>query len=96
MNHVIRILVLLSACFLIAPSLAQAEDATVSPEAARDIKAVSRDAAQKVKPELKKEAAKVPAATSKIAPANKPALEATAPDAGQRLQDAGMKKAVPK
>lgn len=83
MSHVIRSLVFLAACFLILPSLAQAEDALVSPEAARDVKAVSQDAAQKVKVE----ATKVPAATRKVAPATKKAVEG----AGKRLEKLDVK-----
>lgn len=84
MRHLILAFALLCACFLIAPIPTLAEDGKVSPEAARKIKAVSRDAAQKVKPELvkpglTKEAAKVPPATRKISPVDKKALEAQAP-----------------
>ena len=88
MKLVVRTLALLAACFLIAPSVSLADDMKVSPEAARKNPAISRDAAQKVKPELK-EAAKIKPEVEKVAPGAKQALEAQAPKVDPRMQQPG-------
>ena len=80
MRLVIRTLVLLTACCLLGPSLALAEDAVVDPGAARGAKAISRDAAQKVKPEVDKRALKISPEKTQVSPAAKKALEAKTPE----------------
>ncbi len=85
MTRLSRTVALFSACFLIGPGLASAEDAVVEPEAARAVKAVTQDAVQKVQPDLSKDAMKIKQATPELAPVKKKAAE-MAPEAGKQLQ----------